>query len=195
MLPLEGCCDVANDLEQRAMMSAIASGDKAALAALYRALEKPVFRFIRSRLNDPFEAGDILHDVFIEVWRSAGRFEGRSKVQTWIFGIAYRKVIDAHRRRGRMDVTDEIPDTADDSPDAEACLAGAEEAAHVRHCLGTLKDDHRTVISLAFFDDMTYGEISSVVGVPEGTVKTRVFHAKKLLMRCLEQLISRGVPA
>ncbi|MBF9036437.1 sigma-70 family RNA polymerase sigma factor [Rhodobacterales bacterium HKCCE2091] len=186
---------MASDQQQRALMSAIAGGDKQALAALYRALEKPVFRFIRSRLNDPFEAGDILHDVFMEVWRSAGRFEGRSKVQTWIFGIAYRKVIDAHRRRGRMDVTDEFPDTPDDSPDAVACLASAEEAEHVRHCLGKLKDDHRAAISMAFYDDMTYAEIAEVAGVPEGTVKTRVFHAKKLLMHCLEGLMGRRVPA
>lgn len=186
---------MASDQEQRALMSAIADGDKQALAALYRALEKPVFRFIRSRLNDPFESSDVLHDVFMDVWRSAGRFEGRSKVQTWIFGIAYRKVIDVHRRRGRMDVTDDIPDTADDSPDAEACLASSEEAEHVRHCLGTLKDDHRSAIGLAFYEDMTYAEIAEVQGVPEGTIKTRVFHAKKLLMRCLEGLIGRRVPA
>ena len=186
---------MASDLEQRAMMTAIAGGDKQALASLYRVLETPVFRFIRSRLNDHFEAGDILHDVFIEVWRSAGRFEGRSKVQTWIFGIAYRKVIDAHRRRGRVDVTDEFPDAADDGPDPEACLASAEEAEHVRHCLGTLKDDHRAAIAMAFYEDMTYGEIAEVAGVPEGTIKTRVFHAKKLLMRCLEQLVGRRVPA
>ena len=137
---------MASDQEQRAWMSAIAGGDKHALAALYRALETPVFRFIRSRLNDPFEAGDILHDVFMEVWRSAGRFEGRSKVQTWIFGIAYRKVIDAHRRRGRVDVTDEFEDQIDDSPDAETCLVASQEADHVRHCLGTLKDEHRATI-------------------------------------------------
>ena len=186
---------MASDQEQRALMTAIAEGDKQALAALYRALEQPVFRFIRSRLNDPFEAGDILHDVFIEVWRSAGRFEGRSKVQTWIFGIAYRKTIDAHRRRGRVDVTDEFEDTVDDSPDGEACLASAEEAEHVRHCLGTLKDEHRAAVSMAFYEDMTYGEIAEASGVPEGTVKTRVFHAKKLLMRCLEQVMGRRVPA
>ena len=56
----------------------------------------------------------------------------------------------------------------------------------MRHCLGTLKDEHRSAISFAFYDDMTYGEIAEATGVPEGTVKTRVFHAKKLLLRCLE---------
>lgn len=175
------------------LIEQIAQGDKQALAALYRALERPVYKFIVSRLNDPHEANDILHEVFMDVWRSAGRFEGRSKVQTWIFGIAYRKSIDVMRKRGRMDLTDETPDMADDSPDQETCLAAGQEAAHVRHCLETLEDDHRSAITLAFYQDMTYGEIAEVAGVPEGTIKTRIFHAKKLLMRCLSGRVERGV--
>ena len=181
------------DADHKFLIEQIAQGDKQALAALYRALERPVYKFIVSRLNDPVEASDILHDVFMDVWRSAGRFEGRSKVQTWIFGIAYRKSIDAMRKRGRMDLTDETPDMADDGPDQETCLAAGQEAEHVRHCLGTLKDDHRSAITLAFFQDMTYGEIAEVAGVPEGTIKTRIFHAKKLLMRCLSGRVERGM--
>ncbi len=174
-------------------MSQIAGGDRQALAELYRALEKPVYRFLQSKLNDPFESADVLHDVFIEVWRSASKFEGRSKVQTWIMGIAYRKAIDVHRKRGRMTVTDDIPEMADDSPDAVACLTAGQEAEHVRHCIETLKEDHRSAITLAFFQDMAYGEIAEVVGVPEGTIKTRIFHAKKLLMRCLSGRVERGM--
>lgn len=177
------------------LVAQVAEGDRTALAELYRSLERPVFRFIASRLNDPFEAADILHDVFMEVWRSAGRFEGRSKVQTWIFGIAYRKVIDAHRQRGRQDVSDDLPEDADDSVDTEACIAATEEADHVRQCLKTLSGEHRSAISLAFYEDMTYGAIAEVTGVPEGTVKTRIFHAKKLLLRCLSGLVQRGEPA
>jgi RNA polymerase sigma-70 factor (ECF subfamily) len=174
-----------------ALIQQIAAGDKAALAALYRDLEKPVYRFIQSRLNDPFESSDILHDVFLEVWRSAGRFEGRSKVRTWIFGIAYRKVIDLHRKRGRQDLKDDMPEQIDDSVDTELCVAAGQEAEHVRYCLDTLKDDHKTAVSLAFFDDMTYGEIAETIGTPEGTIKTRIFHAKKLLLKCLEGRLSR----
>ena len=177
------------------LLTQIAHGDRKALAALYRALEKPVFRFIMSRLNDPFESNDVLHDVFMDVWKSAGKFEGRSKVQTWIFGIAYRKVIDLHRKRGRQTLTDEVPESIDEDADTEACMAAGQEAEHVRACVGQLKDDHRTVINLTFFEDMSYGEISDVVGIPEGTVKTRVFHAKKLLMRCLQGLVQRGATA
>ncbi|MDG4647368.1 sigma-70 family RNA polymerase sigma factor [Roseibacterium sp. SDUM158017] len=174
-----------------ALIDRIAKGDKGALADLYRALERPVYRFILSRLNDPHEAADILQDVFIDIWRAAARFEGRAKVQTWVFGIAHRKTIDALRRKGRIDLTDTMPDEADDGPDMATCLVAAEEAGHVRHCLGTLSDDHRAVVSLTFYDDMSAPEISRVIDAPEGTVRSRLHHAKRLLMRCLEGRMGR----
>lgn len=168
------------------LVTRMAQGDRSALSELYRALEKPVYRFILSRLNDPFEAADILHDVFIDVWKSADRFEGRSKVQTWIMGIAYRKVIDQHRKRGRQELRDEMPDEVDANVDTEMCVAAVQEAAHLRVCLDTLKPDHRDAIHLAFYQDMTYADIAQAVATAEGTIKTRIFHAKKLLLKCLE---------
>ena len=178
--------------KQSELLSRIADGDRTALADLYRELEKPVYRFIQSRLNDPFESSDILHDVFIEVWRSASRFEGRSKVQTWIFGIAYRKVIDRHRKAGRTSLTDETPDIADEADNGEACLAAGQEAAHVRHCMDELSPEHRTTIGFAFWQDMNYREIAEATDTAEGTIKTRIFHAKKLLMRCLAGRMERN---
>jgi RNA polymerase sigma-70 factor (ECF subfamily) len=78
-----------------------------------------------------------------------------------------------------------VPDTADTAPDPEAVALAASDAERVRSCLSKLKPAHLTVIRLAFYEDMTYAEIAEVEGAPEGTIKTRIFHAKKLLMRCL----------
>ena len=175
------------------LIQRIAGGDKQALAALYRAFERPVYRFILSRLNDPHEAADILHDVFMDVWRVAASFEGRSQVRTWIFGIAYRKVIDVHRKRGRVSLTDEVPETDELQASAEADYAATEEAAHLRYCMGRLSDEHRSAISLAFYEDMSCAQIAEVAGVPEGTVKSRLFHARKLLQHCLTGRIGREV--
>lgn len=175
-----------------ALLARIAAGDRDALAALYRQHEAALFRFVLSRLNDPTQSADIVHDVFLEIWRSAGRFEGRSSVRTWIYGIAYRKVIDVFRASARLQVTDDIPETEDDSPGALECLAAAETRDQVRHCLGTLKPDHRQAVELAFFQDMGYREIAEVTQVPEGTVKTRIFHAKKLLQHCLGRFGLQG---
>jgi RNA polymerase sigma-70 factor (ECF subfamily) len=173
------------------LISRTAQGDKAAFAALYRALEGPLYRFLRSKLNDPFEAADLVHEVFLEVWNNAGRFEGRSSVKSWVFGIAYRKAMDVFRKSRRVDYTDDLPETEDDSPSAEACMLASQNGQHVRACLETLKSDHRSAIELAFFEDLSYREISEIADVPEGTVKTRVFHAKQLLMRCLAGRIGK----
>lgn len=169
-----------------------AKGDRTAFSALYTALEGPLFRFARSRLNDPFEAADLVHEVFIEVWRNAGRFEGRSSVKSWVFGIAYRKAVDHYRKTRRVDYSDSVPDVEDDAPNAEACLLAAESGEHVRACLENLKTDHRTAIEFAFFEDLSYKDISKIAGIPEGTVKTRVHHAKKLLLHCLSTRMQRG---
>lgn len=171
------------------LIERIAAGDKMAFADLYAALEKPVFRFVASKMNDSTEAADIQHDVFMEIWRSAGRFEGRAAVKTWIFGIAYRKTMDHFRKHGRVDLSDEMDDRIDDAPDAVSCLAASEEAEHLRICLGQLKPQMRSAIELAFFEDMTYGEIAEIADVPEGTIKTRIYHAKQLLLRCLSNRI------
>lgn len=168
-----------------ALLEAVAAGDETALAGLYRALEKPVYRFIVAKMNDSFEANDILHEVFMEIWRSAGKFEGRSAVKTWVFGIAYRKTMDHFRKHKRLVPSDDLPEQIDEGPDAVACIAATQEAEHLRVCLEGLKLNQRTALELAFFEDMSYGEIAEVVKAPENTIKTRVFHAKKLLLRCL----------
>ncbi len=128
---------------------------------------------------------DVMQEVFLEVWRAAGRFEGRSAARTWLFGIARNKAVD-RLRRGRREVAAE-PDAeiADDAPDPEAVVAAASDAARVRDCVARLGDAHRAAIQLAFYRDLAYADIAEIEGVPVGTVKTRILHAKRLLMRCL----------
>ena len=174
------------DAELKSLINRLSTKDAAAFEAFYRAMEKPLFRFLASRLNDPFQCADLLHEVFLDVWNGAGRFEGRSTVKSWVFGIAYRKVMDHFRKQGRFTTDDDIPEQEDDSPDVLSCIAAAQDAAHVRFCLEGLKPDHRAAIELTFFEDMGYRDIAEALMVPEGTVKTRVFHAKKLLMHCLQ---------
>ena len=173
------------------LIERISQGDRAAFSDFYTALERPLYGFVRRKLNDPFEAADILHDVFIEVWRGAARFEGRSTVKSWVFAIAYRKIMDSYRRSGRLSYTDQLPETESEDADAETCVLAAQESRHVHACIETLKEDHRNAIELAFFGDMSYKEISEVEGVPEGTIKTRIYHARRLLMHCLSGKIER----
>ena len=78
-----------------------------------------------------------------------------------------------------------MPDQIDESPDAATALSTAEDATAVRECLKGLSEEHRMVLELTFFEEMSYPDIGSVMGIPEGTVKSRVYHAKQLMLRCL----------
>lgn len=172
------------------LITAIAGGDGQAFDALYRRLERPLFRFLMLRLNDPHRSADILHDVFLEVWRNAAAFRGQSKARTWIFSIAWRKAMEVYRRNDRVMYQETLPDQTDESPDVASAMAAAEDAQAVRDCLKALSDEHRIAMELTFYDEMGYAEIGNVLGIPEGTVKSRVFHAKQLMLRCLA---SKGV--
>ena len=170
------------------LMKRVAKGDEQAFAALYSALENRVYRFILAKLNDPFEAADILNETFLEVWKSAAKFQERSKPSTWIFGIAYHKVMDHHRRKKPAQLDDmEHIDPVDESADQAAAMVALEESDHLHHCLGKLKPAFRAVLELSFFEDLPYREIAEIISCPEGTVKTRVFHAKEALRHCLAQ--------
>ncbi len=169
-----------------ALLAKIAGGDELAFEEFYRLFEQRLYRFIKTKLNDSFEAADILNETFLEVWRRAASFEGRSKVSTWVFGIAYYKTVDRMRKRNPIPMQHEaFADIADESDDVLTCLLDAEAGEHVRFCLNNLKQDHRAVMHLAFYEDMKYREIANIVDCPENTVKTRMFHAKQVMKKCL----------
>ncbi|MEX0367476.1 MAG: RNA polymerase sigma factor, partial [Ruegeria sp.] len=103
----------------------------------------------------------------------------------WLFTIAHNKIVDRVRKNARVQYVDEVPDAIDETPDPEAITVSLSEAGRLRACLDRLKEAHKTVMRLAFYEDLSYDEIAEIEGVPNGTIKTRVFHAKKLLLRCL----------
>lgn len=171
--------------DDRVLLEATARGDKGAMRRLYLRHHDSLYRFIRMRCDDDATARDVVHDAMLAVWRSAGRFGGKSSVRTWIFAIARNKLVDRVRRSSQLSFTDEVPETPDDAPDPEAVIAAAQDARRVRICLDRLKKVQIAVIRLAFFDELPYDQIAEIEGVPLGTVKTRVFHAKQALMHCL----------
>ncbi len=171
--------------ETERLVAAIAVGDRVAFEALYTSLEGPLYRFIRLKLNDPHRSADIMHDVFLEIWRNAAAFRGQSNARTWIFAIAWRKVMDAFRQSDKVTYQETLPEQIDETTDTEHSLSAAEDSRAVRDCLKGLSAEHRIAVELTFFEEMGYSEIAATINVPEGTVKSRVFHAKQLLLRCL----------
>jgi RNA polymerase sigma-70 factor (ECF subfamily) len=173
-----------------ALLLRVAGGDPAALASLYARYRTRLFAFLERYARDRMVAEEILQDTLLAVWRSADRFAGRSSVRTWLFGIARRQ---AHNRlRGstpRQEPLDRLAGRPDPSPGpAEWALAAARREA-IAAALDALAIQHREVLALAFAARITHREIADVLGVPVGTVKSRLHHARAALAR---QLAERG---
>lgn len=173
------------DQQEREWLLRISRGDKAAMKQLYERLAPGLLQFIRARGDGATEAADVVQDAFMEVWRTAGRYEGRSSVKTWVFAIARFNLIDRLRKRGREEPLDEDFEAPDTGPQPQALAEAASDARQVRVCIDKLPRAQARAVRLAFYDELSYGEIAEVENVPEGTVKTRIFHAKKILALCL----------
>ncbi len=174
----------------RALLHQMALGKEAALTEFYHTFEAKIYAFVKIRLNDSHDAADLLNDIMWEIWRGAGKFEGRSSVTTWVFGIARHKVIDRIRNRGKHPVEPlEVTTEKESDYDLEGIIVQKEMGEHLQHCLQKLSPDHHQTVHLAFFEDLSYREIGEIVGSPEGTIKARMFHAKQALKRCLARRI------
>lgn len=178
--------------QDRQWLEAIANGDRGALRSLYDEHYPGLVRFIENRLGDPIEAADVAQDTLLSVWRQASGFEGRSSVKTWMFSIARNKAADRLRRVRPEVQWNEGFDPPDESVDLDRVIDAAGDVRRVRACVGSLGQAQRRVIQLAFYDGFTYGEIAAIENIPEGTIKTRIFHAKRLLMHCLSRIMPRA---
>jgi RNA polymerase sigma-70 factor, ECF subfamily len=166
----------------QALIARVAAGDKLAMRALFARHHVRVYRFALRLVRDQGLAEDLISEVFLEVWRHAPKFQARSAVSTWLLAIARFKGLSAMRKRGDEQLDDEtaaaLADTADDP---EAAIGKKQQGAILRNCLARLSPDHREIIDLVYYQGMTIGAVAEVVGIPENTVKTRMFHARKHL--------------
>ncbi len=185
--------DAASD---EALVRRIASGDRRAMQLLYVRHGTRVFRFLQRLVRDEAQAEDLLSDVFVDVWQQAGRFEGRASVSTWLLSIARFKALSSFRRRRNEILQDETADMiADESDTPEVILQKISKAEALRTCLAALSPAHREVIDLVYYHERSVEEASVILGIPENTVKTRMFYARKRLSEVLLQAgIDRGWP-
>jgi RNA polymerase sigma-70 factor, ECF subfamily len=178
------------------LIASIAKGDRLAMAALFARYRVPVYRFVLRMLRNEATAEDLNSEVFLDVWRQAGTFEGRSAVSTWIFSIARYKALTALQRRREEELDEEtVGAIADDADDPEVALAKKDKGAVLRQCLGKLTVEHREIVTLVYYQQKSVAEVSGIIGIPEATVKTRMFYARKKLSELLNQQgIERGWP-
>jgi RNA polymerase sigma-70 factor, ECF subfamily len=162
----------------------IAQGDRHAFADLYRARMADLIRYAAALLaGDQAEAADAVDEAFLDVWRHAGRFTGEGSAEGWLRRIVRNKTIDAIRKRKSGTFSGEeaeeriasLPDTSN-TPEENAQATSAQN--ELRAALDRLSPEHREVVWLCYFEDKSMQEIAKIVGCPENTVKTRLYHAR-----------------
>jgi RNA polymerase sigma-70 factor, ECF subfamily len=178
------------------LLERIRAGDQGALQALYGRHHVKIFRFAFRLVRNEASAEDIVSDVFIDVWRKATNFEGRSEASTWLLAITRNKAYSLLRRRKEDGLDDDKAAAIEDEADnPEVVLQKKLKGELLRACLSGLSREHREVIDLVYYHEKSIEEVALIVGAPEGTVKTRMFHARKKLSQLAQAAgIDRGWP-
>jgi RNA polymerase sigma factor (sigma-70 family) len=158
------------------LLDAVASGDDGALAALYDRFGRVAYGLAYRILRDQALAEDAVQEAFLAVWRSADSYRReRAKPATWILTLVHRRAVDLvrreHRRRGEP--LDEVPEAAGDSVADEVDIR--ERRATVQAALAQLPEDQRQALELAYYAGYTQSELAERLGVPLGTIKSRMF--------------------
>ena len=178
------------------LIGRIATGDRLAMQVLFARHHVRVYRFVLRLVRDESVAEDLISEVFLDVWRQAGRFEGRSRFPPgcWRshgsrpcrrFGVGRTR--NWTRKRPRQS---RIPQTILKLP-----CEKKDKSAAIRKCLEKLSAEHREIIDLVYYHEKSVEEVAEIVGIPENTVKTRMFYARKRLAELLKAAgIERGWP-
>ncbi len=164
------------------LLERIAQGDRSAMHTLYARHNVRVYRFVLRMLRDVTATEDLVSQVFLDVWRTASQFEGRSQVSTWLLSIARFKALTALRQRRYEDIDqDEVMEVADSADTPEASLDRSRTSEILRACVAKLSPAHREIVNLVYYHEKSVEEVAGIVGIPASTVKTRMFYARKQL--------------
>ena len=173
---------------------AIASGDRAEFTQLYRDQHKAMLAYATGLLaGDVHAAEDAIDDAFLDIWKCASSYSGAGNAAGWVRRIVRNKAIDwLRKQKGKVlpFETCGADMTIDYSVNPEEWAAAQNDAALLKKGLAKLSLDHREAIILCYFEDLSLAEISQIVGCPQNTVKTRLFHARKQLgsqLKLMEQ--------
>lgn|GEM_PF-188843 len=189
-----------------ALVSRARDGDAAAFAQLVRAHQGRLFSVAFGMLRDRDDAMDVVQDAFIRAHRKLADFEGNSAFSTWLYRITVNLCIDRKRavaRRRQTDLDDVAGRNFEDDPlyaeaDFAPRLSGANPLRNVGdkqlgeqigRGMAQLSEDHRAIVLLREVEGMSYEEIAATLGIPKGTVMSRLFHARKNLQRALRPLL------
>ncbi len=178
-----------DDDQASELLSRVGQGCQASFETLYRMLSKRVYAFVCRSIDNPEVAKEIMIDTMCEVWTSAARFRGDAKVSTWALGIARNKLLMSirSRREAAHEDIDSYAETIEDSgPGVFDLVARDEMKVILSDCLAMLTPAHRECLHLLHFEEMSVAEIAQLLDIPDGTVKSRLSHARANLLRLMQ---------
>jgi RNA polymerase sigma factor (sigma-70 family) len=176
-------------LPDEALPALVARGDEHALAALYDRFGRVAYGVAFRVLRDQALAQDAVQDAFLTAWRTAASFDpARGKVSTWLLTLVHRRAVDVVRRedRRRAGPLDDAPVASGDATDETAEVR--EQRRAVQAALAQLPPDQREALELAYYGGLTQSELAERLGVPLGTVKSRMFAALSRLRDLLGEV-------
>jgi RNA polymerase sigma-70 factor, ECF subfamily len=160
------------------LLGLVAGGDEPAFAELYRRVAPAVFGLVTKVVRNPAQAEEVTQEVFVELWRTASRFDpARGTARSWIMTCAHRRAVDRVRSAERTARRDDLAGRRDQGRPYDEVVEQVEtslEREHVRRGLDVLTDLQRETVVLAYYGGYTHREIAELLGVPSGTVKTRL---------------------
>jgi len=173
-----------SDLET-ALMLRVKGGDRAAFEKIFRLYQKPLTNYLYRLSGNRARSEDLLQDAFLRLWKAAPGYEPSAKVSTYIFRIAHNLFLnDVARRRERALESMEAETRSDPSSD----LNRREVQSAVQRAVESLPEGEREVLLLSEYNGFKYAEISEILGIPVGTVKSRMFSAVQRLKEALKDL-------
>ena len=172
-------------METEAKLRAIARGDRAVFSALFKQYLPRFVPYATGLLaGDKEAAEDVVHDAFMAIWQQAGHFTGKGSAEGWMRRIVRNKAVDWVRKQREAPMTVELQTQHSDQASGLNPLAAAlqsDAAQHLRDALTVLSVEQREAVWLCYFEERSVAEISQFAHCPENTVKTRLFHARKIL--------------
>lgn len=191
--PSGGGLMAADEPEDEALARRVADGDRGAFAALYDRHAPQAFGLLVRMLGRRSEAEEMLQEVFLQVWRDAGRYRRRAaSLRGWILMIARSRAIDRLRSRGARErreaatVERDPPAPASLGPSGPERLEDRERRTRVSAALGALPPEQRRAIECAFFEGLSHRQAAERLGLPLGTVKSRILLGMRKLRDVLE---------
>jgi RNA polymerase sigma-70 factor (ECF subfamily) len=177
--------------DDRALVVRVVSGDAAALEALYARYGRPCYGLARRILTDEQLAQDVVQEVFLTVWRDAGRFDaGRGAFSSWVLSMTHHKAVDAVRReenlRKRRSPAEVLETEESRAPAVDDAVWTTLRGERVREALQRLPEVQREALVLAYFGGYTQREIAGLTSTPLGTVKTRMLAGMRRMREGLD---------